>query len=147
MSVYKDLNAITSVALHYAKEHNVNYNITIHNAINDQFDPKESTYEFVADSYFEKDRPNCVIVDTTDDINERLKTEEDEKQPDPFILQGDEFLDLKNITQQDPHKYIEELLGEFRNSPGVTIYRDAPKVQNNESCTCGSGKKYKKCCK
>jgi len=27
-----------------------------------------------------------------------------------------------------------------------TIYRVEPKVGRNDSCPCGSGKKYKKCC-
>jgi SEC-C motif-containing protein len=27
-----------------------------------------------------------------------------------------------------------------------TVKRDAPKVGRNDPCTCGSGKKYKKCC-
>jgi hypothetical protein len=29
---------------------------------------------------------------------------------------------------------------------GGTVRRDAPKVGRNDPCTCGSGKKYKKCC-
>ena len=28
----------------------------------------------------------------------------------------------------------------------VTVKRDKPKIGRNDSCTCGSGKKYKKCC-
>ncbi len=28
----------------------------------------------------------------------------------------------------------------------TTVTRDAPKVGRNDPCTCGSGKKYKKCC-
>lgn len=35
-------------------------------------------------------------------------------------------------------------------SPGIntvaTVKRDKPKTGRNDSCTCGSGKKYKKCC-
>lgn len=30
--------------------------------------------------------------------------------------------------------------------PGVTVRRETPKVGRNDPCTCGSGKKYKKCC-
>lgn len=36
------------------------------------------------------------------------------------------------------------LLKEFINEPKI---RDAPKVGNNNLCPCGSGKKYKKCCR
>jgi uncharacterized protein YecA (UPF0149 family) len=28
----------------------------------------------------------------------------------------------------------------------TTVKRDAPKVGRNDPCSCGSGKKYKKCC-
>ena len=28
----------------------------------------------------------------------------------------------------------------------ITVKRDKPKIGRNDSCTCGSGKKYKKCC-
>jgi uncharacterized protein YecA (UPF0149 family) len=31
-------------------------------------------------------------------------------------------------------------------APVVTYQRGAPKVGRNDPCTCGSGKKYKKCC-
>lgn len=30
-------------------------------------------------------------------------------------------------------------------APQVTVLRDAPKIGRNDPCTCGSGKKYKKC--
>jgi hypothetical protein len=30
--------------------------------------------------------------------------------------------------------------------PTLPFVRQEPKVQRNETCTCGSGKKYKKCC-
>ena len=30
--------------------------------------------------------------------------------------------------------------------PGQTVRRETPKVGRNDSCPCGSGKKYKKCC-
>ncbi|HTB63955.1 MAG TPA: YchJ family protein [Opitutales bacterium] len=31
-------------------------------------------------------------------------------------------------------------------SPGKTVRREAPKLGRNDPCSCGSGKKYKKCC-
>lgn len=29
---------------------------------------------------------------------------------------------------------------------GISIKRNEPKIQRNENCPCGSGKKFKKCC-
>jgi len=30
--------------------------------------------------------------------------------------------------------------------PGTTVRRETPKIGRNDPCSCGSGKKYKKCC-
>ena len=32
------------------------------------------------------------------------------------------------------------------NGPGKTVRRETPKLGRNAHCSCGSGKKYKKCC-
>jgi SEC-C motif-containing protein len=41
-------------------------------------------------------------------------------------------------------KYVE---GEIVDAPGArTLVRETPKVGRNEPCSCGSGKKFKKCC-
>ena len=31
-------------------------------------------------------------------------------------------------------------------APGMTVRRETPKIGRNDPCSCGSGKKYKKCC-
>ena len=72
---------------------------------------------------------------------------------------------LSSIPQQEIHR----IFGQFGTEPqqqevaseeeknenvlpkrkipkGVTIQREAPKIGRNDPCTCGSGKKYKKCC-
>ena len=36
--------------------------------------------------------------------------------------------------------------GHHHHAPAVTFARGGPKTGRNESCPCGSGKKYKKCC-
>jgi SEC-C motif-containing protein len=55
-----------------------------------------------------------------------------------------------------PHEHHEK--AEFRRIDGVWFFvdgkvvakqpvkRDAPKISRNDKCSCGSGKKYKKCC-
>ena len=47
------------------------------------------------------------------------------------------FLDF--VKDADP-----EALERFL--PAETVRRDAPKVGRNSFCSCGSGKKHKKCC-
>lgn len=70
MSICHDLDAITDVALSYAKEHQINYNVILHNPDeNGNFSRSSgSTYEFVTDSYFEKERPNVIKLFTTNSI-------------------------------------------------------------------------------
>ena len=36
--------------------------------------------------------------------------------------------------------------GHHHHAPAVTYQRAGPKVGRNDTCPCGSGKKYKKCC-
>lgn len=69
-TIYNDLEMMKAVAIHYAKEHNCNYNIIIYNPDdNGNFNQEEgSTYEFVRDSYFEKERPNVKLLHTTNDL-------------------------------------------------------------------------------
>lgn len=68
MSIHHDKEGIRAVALHYAKEHNCNYNIILMNPDkNGQF-CMGSTYECVTDSYFEKERPNVILLEKTNDL-------------------------------------------------------------------------------
>lgn len=70
MSIHHNLEQIKAVALEYAKEHNCNYNVIIHNPNEKgEFDLSVgSTYEFVLDSYFETPRSNVIRLDTTDNL-------------------------------------------------------------------------------
>jgi SEC-C motif-containing protein len=44
------------------------------------------------------------------------------------------------------HKEGEDHHHEHEHSKIQTVVREAPKVGRNDPCTCGSGKKFKKCC-
>ena len=55
-----------------------------------------------------------------------------EIRPEPF------FPDMKDFYGDVPKKDRGRVVEPVRNTP---------KIQNNELCPCGSGKKYKKCCK
>lgn len=87
-SIYHDLDMTILLAKQYALDHGCNYNITIMNP-NDkkEFDLNAgSTYEIVRDSYFEKDRPNAVLLHKTNDMiapQEFIKKEEN-KDGDKF---------------------------------------------------------------
>lgn len=77
MNIHHDLEKIKLVAMDLAKRHSCNYNIIVLN-LNDkgEFDLEaRSTYEFVLDSYFDKPRPNAILIHKTDDllINETSK--------------------------------------------------------------------------
>lgn len=70
MNIYHNLEAIKDIAIESAKEHDCNYNVILVNPGEDgKFNVETgSTYEFVADSYFEKPRPNAIILHRTDDL-------------------------------------------------------------------------------
>lgn len=72
MNIHSDLDTIKLVAVEKAKQHKCNYNIVILNPnAHGEFDEASgSTYEFVADSYFDKPRPNVKILFKTNDLPE-----------------------------------------------------------------------------
>ena len=143
MNIYHDLQAITEVALHNAKDHNCNYNIILKNPDKQGNFSMEngSTYEFVADSYFEKERPNVILLAKTDDLLAEENIVEDLKD-DPFDTRP------RFIVE---NQYLDEIK-EISRSMGMPIrtrtqpYVRDKKIGRNEPCPCGSGKKYKKCC-
>lgn len=147
MSVYHNLEDMTAVAIHTAKEHNCNYNVILFNPDeNGEFSLENgSTYEMVADSYFEKERSNVKLIYKTDDLIEK----------ENISGMGSIINEDKNDTLLTDNKYLQ-----FNDEPYRDLFQDypylqthdpyvrtEPKIGNNEQCKCGSGKKYKKCCK
>ena len=67
---HRKLDQMILLAKSFAKKHQINYNIVLMNPNpKGEFDVSYgSTYEFVADSYFEKERPNVIILHKTDDL-------------------------------------------------------------------------------
>jgi hypothetical protein len=131
MSMSKDLETITIAAIHYAKEHNCNYNIIIKNPEDKGFGD-DSTYEYVNDSYFDEDR-NCVILDRTDEILGLHKVEE-------YVEPKEEFVKARTtiITPGNPKLP--------RKQKKATVIPISGKPRRNGFCPCGSGLKYKRCC-
>lgn len=174
MSIHTNLEELKAIAIYNAKQHNCNYNIIIHNAVDGAFKEGESTYEFVRDSYFETDRPNCVLLHKTDDlINKReiivvgnsgagrsYSVPHINNMPiavvdngfaqrtmglDEIIEQGrTTYLEYKNIPNFDDLAYS-HLTKKQREAHIIDIRRE-PKIARNETCPCGSNKKYKNCC-
>jgi hypothetical protein len=147
MSIYKNLDEMRFMAVHLAKEHNCNYNIILFNPVNDLFDASVSTYEMVTDSYFEKERSNVILLEKTDDI---------------IAEESDRSVDIENIIASnrsifEPEPiYIKNRYIDFSKQPmhnDIIFKRQYPhvreqkKIGRNELCSCGSKKKFKKCCK
>jgi len=135
--MHKDLETIKLAALHYAKEHKCNYNIIILNP-NDkgEFDPITSTYELVTDSYFDKLRENAIILFRTDEL---ISEEVRESFEHPLPISIHKLMDFGITNHLTPiDKWIPTRPPQY--------IRETPKIQRNSLCTCGSGKKYKKCC-
>lgn len=175
MSIHTNLEELKAVAIYKAKEHNCNYNIIIHNAVDGEFKEGESTYEFVRDSYFETDRPNCVLLHKTDDlINKRVigvigNSGAGRSYSVPHINSmaiavvdngfAQRTMSLDEIIEQDKTLYLkyvntrpmdEELLYSHltkkQREANIVDIRREPKIARNQTCPCGSNKKYKNCC-
>ena len=52
---------------------------------------------------------------------------------------------IKPIVQKIVNEKVEDFKARM-NRPQPTIVRATPKIGRNDQCTCGSGKKNKKCC-
>ena len=70
MSIYRNLEEIEMMACACAEKHKCNYNVILMNPDENGLfsDEKGSTYEFVLDSYFNKPRPNVILLFKTDDL-------------------------------------------------------------------------------
>ena len=72
-------------------------------------------------------------VVSIEDIDEGLMI------PDPYIMTAPDYNGFYKDLYQDVPKWARGRVTE--------PVRTEPKVGNNEPCSCGSGLKYKKCCK
>jgi hypothetical protein len=150
MEIHKDLERIKTVVILQAIEHDCNYNLIIHNHVNEKFDPERSTYEMVVDSYFEKPRPNVVILHKTDTMLVNLEHYFDDGWVTFIKKKIQEKESLKALSSdmyRNPpllitNPYPKEKENFSRPDPVV----NEPKVNRNDKCPCGSGQKYKNCC-
>lgn len=163
MNIHHDLEAIKMVAIEETKNYGYNYNIIINNP-NDkgEFDLSAgSTYEFVADSYFNTPRPNVILLHRTKDL---LEVEEVSRFLDSFSPEAPYMKMRKEIELNNAEM---EILNSSNDDKGklkkglsiVRIEADGVNYKNgklgleriantnrNDKCNCGSGKKFKKCC-
>lgn len=153
MNIHKNLDSIKSVALLSAVEHKCNYNIIISHAVNGEFDPDVSTYEFVRDSYFEKERPNDIILHRTDDLlNDEANIPEYIKSTLKANVKT--MAELIRDERVNPFEQIpfvitnpyQKLKENFIPGNVEQVINSSPKVGRNDPCPCGSGKKFKHCC-
>ena len=58
----------------------------------------------------------------------------------------EEKTQFQDVPQAEDSASAVQYEGQLPEQKVETYHRDAPKVGRNDPCTCGSGKKYKKCC-
>lgn len=67
------------------------------------------------------------------------------------LITGEYSKEVVNVIERTPMLHQNPWAGDMTkkqiNAPEMEPVRSTPKIQNNELCPCGSGKKYKKCCK
>jgi len=97
------------------------------------------------------------IICGPEDNEEVIKAKKEllEKEPDAIIINEDVALEnkFKDMSYNSPYNspyinFIESLpldgLGYHKHH--YTYKREGKKLQRNDKCSCGSGKKYKNCC-
>jgi len=111
-SIYHNLEDMKMVAVQSAKDHGCNYNVILMCPDSEgKFNRfKGSTYEMVANSFFNKPRPNAVLLHKTDDL---IKAEENEKPvevehksslPYNFLIPNIDTLTLDSLM---PNEYVQ----------------------------------------
>ena len=106
--------------------------------------PQERVAEIMYRKYYqegicEKNNHNCNNIEG----NNRLPSVADLESELSYMADKEQMRELDNIRQ-----YHESIGLTQRKIKGkIVSVRTEPKIQNNEPCPCGSGKKYKKCCK
>jgi len=79
-------------------------------------------------------------------VAERL-LEKTSVEADKIMEQGNRTYMLENITDVYDRSFMYDKPTKKQMNQLVVPIRTEPKYQNNEPCPCGSGNKYKKCCK
>ena len=57
-----------------------------------------------------------------------------------------ERLNVQEIERKRERELEEMSMSSGQEEAGVTVRRQQEKIGRNDPCSCGSGKKYKKCC-
>lgn len=125
--------------------------------LRDKVEKIEGTVKELAQKF---DMPIEYIVGFIDGINdtqeEKVKLEELTEDSNVCIKINFEVLYKKMVEYKADHLYNlpeweniftkEQLKVLFRGQKSSTTFIREPKIERNDPCPCGSGKKYKKCC-
>ncbi|MCX5666364.1 MAG: SEC-C metal-binding domain-containing protein, partial [Candidatus Omnitrophica bacterium] len=100
----------------------------------------------------------AMFMDMIDRIKEetleylyKVKAVKEERIPGVFDtkrqqLVHEEKSQFEGVKSASPEASEHSYEGQLPEAPAPTYKREEPKVGRNDPCTCGSGKKYKKCC-
>jgi uncharacterized protein DUF1186/SEC-C motif-containing protein len=104
-------------------------------------------YQVVTDAIAEMDWWEC--FDDEDDDEEEIEEEQEELAEfdlPPSLLNPTESISRSELLEAILPFPVEPPWDPEDDQPAPTIVREAHKVGRNDPCSCGSGKKYKKCC-
>lgn len=118
----------------------------------------------LCNNVYDYNRKRYIITGPSDDpVVIKVTKELLEKEPDSIIISEDVALShkLKGLSSRpnfyQPEPFLIESLPEIEDlryshlskkerEADIQPVRTEPKIQRNDPCPCGSGKKYKKCC-
>ena len=134
-NIHHDYETIKLIAYSYARKHGVNYSVIMLNpSVDMTFDERCSTYEFVTDSYFSKERRNVIVMHKTGILPK------DENEHTNFCSQ--------HFVTENREQYHRRMFGRVRKpvDKPITPTIISKKIGRNDNCPCGKNKKYKFCC-
>lgn len=85
-------------------------------------------------------KQNIEVIEDIEQVEKLLKAGEYTKQLTQILKEDDAIILAERY-------FADNLTKKQRNAPLTESVRTEPKIHNNDPCPCGSGKKYKKCCK
>jgi len=119
--------------------------------INHAFEPPKPPFEDEGQTFLDLMNPQSALSDDLLDMFKKMVADDEE-----YRQRLERHYKMwKSVVDDPSHPDHPKVRSEFHDDPDFepafprqeTVRRDGPKVGPNDPCPCGSGKKFKKCCR
>jgi len=119
--------------------------------INHAFEPPKPPFEDEGQTFLDLMNPQSALSDDLLDMFKKMVADDES-----YRQRLERHYKMwKSVVDDPSHPDHQKVRSEFHDDPDFepafprkeTVRRDGPKVGTNDPCPCGSGKKFKKCCR